>query len=312
MEGGDFVRALLTRGLPGLAIVLLVSLSAADASGAIINWGDTVSHLGEVSNQHKLEVQAAHGADVAVGYHYKYWGLFWVDFWTSSGEYCLYRGESYRPLSPAEAAELLGKPEDELSKPFLYRFPLGWLLLTAVLVIVVLRMSLAKPLKDKINPSPRDFRYLKALAIMAEHATRVDAAAALGAEGQATELNSFEVGVLFLTRQGISQAEAEQNLAQLLAGLPPDVYRLLADERYSRALEIMSENTGNERIPRAGVPADERTGPSGFEAAVLHLLSQGVSRAEAEHNLALILFYLPVHCPSGQTGGLPGGAFGEN
>jgi hypothetical protein len=266
----------------------------------IITWGDTVSYCGGVSDQHKLDVQAAHGADVAVGYHYHYWGLFWIDLWTYGGEYCLYRGESYRPLSPAEAAKLLGRPESDLGKPFLYRFPLGWLLLAAIMAVVVLWMSLAKPLKDEFNPLSRDLRYYRALALMSEHAKRVGA----GTESQANGSSSFEVAVLYLSGHGISQVEAEQNLAQLFAVLSPDVHRLFADERYSRALGILSEHVANESLPRRAVPADDGEGRGGFEAAVLHLIGQGLSRAEAEHNLALILYYLPVRCcPDGVVSG---------
>jgi hypothetical protein len=292
------VCALRTRGLPCLVVVILLGPSAAEARG-VITWGDTVSYVGEVSNQHKLGVQAGLGTDVAVGYHYHYWGLFWIDFWTSDGEYCLYRGKSYWPLSPAEAAKLLGQSESDLGKPFLYRFPLGWLLLTAVMAIVVLRLALAKRLKDKIKPLPRDWRYQKALAIMSEQAKRVEAGGGAAREGQATALSGFEVAVQYLTGQGISQAEAEQNLAQLLAVLPGDVHRLLEDERYGRALGTLSEH-------------DERIAPIGFEAAVQDLINQGLSRAEAEHNLALILSYLPVRCRPSEVEGPPDAGFHGN
>jgi len=290
------VYALRSSCLPCLVVVIvLLSPSVAKAGGVIITWGDTVSYCGGVPDQHKLDVQAVHGADVAVGYHYHHWGLFWIDLWTYGGEYCLYQGKSYSPLSPAEAAKLLGKPESDLGRPFLYRFPLGWLLLTAGMAVVVLCMSLAKSLKDEFNPLSRDLRYYRALALMSERAKRVGA----GTESQANGSSSFEVAVLYLTGQGISQVEAEQNLAQLFAVLPPDVHWLFADERYSRALGILSEHVANES------PADDGEGRGGFEAAVLHLIGQGLSRAEAEHNLALILYYLPVRCCPVASGGNP-------
>src|SRR5262249_53536287 len=149
---------------------------------------------------------------------------------------------SYSPLSPDEAAKLLGRSESDLGKPFLYRFPLGWLLLTAVLAIIVLRLSLAKRLKDKINPLPRDWRYQKALVLMFEQAKRIEAGGGAVIEGQATALSSFEVAVQYLIGQGVSQAEAEQKLGQFLAVLPEDVHRLLEDDRYARALGTLSEH----------------------------------------------------------------------
>jgi hypothetical protein len=46
----------------------LLSLSPAEARGAVITWGDTVYHLGDVAPRHQPEVRAALGVDAAVGY----------------------------------------------------------------------------------------------------------------------------------------------------------------------------------------------------------------------------------------------------
>jgi hypothetical protein len=46
----------------------------------------------------------------------------------------------------------------------------------------------------------------------------------------------------------------------------------------------------------AGAPAERESAPnSAFEAAVLHLTSEGIAREEAEQNLALMLYALQQH-----------------
>jgi hypothetical protein len=144
---------------------------------------------------------------------------------------------------------------------------------------------------------------------MAEHGKNVNARDASGAADRASSASSFELGVQYLTSQGVSQAEAEQNLAQLVTLLPPDFHRLLEDERYSQALEMMSGQAVKEQTSPEGFTGDNQTAPSGFESAVIYLISQGLSRAEAEHNLALLLFYLPVHEPPRRAIGGPNGVF---
>ena len=73
-----------------------------------------------------------------MGYKYGYFGVFWIDLWTWGGEYCVYEGNRYRPIQPAEAALLVGKQQRELSTPPGYRFPLGWLILGPLIVIWII------------------------------------------------------------------------------------------------------------------------------------------------------------------------------
>jgi hypothetical protein len=105
-----------------IALVLLTP-SQANAKGIIlITWGETITHLGDVSAQNRDNVQGS-----KVGYHWRYVGTFWLDLWTWGGTYCVYEGNTYGPIEASDAARLMGKQENDLQKPFLYRWPLGWL-----------------------------------------------------------------------------------------------------------------------------------------------------------------------------------------
>ena len=111
-------------GATGGATQILRRLLGAQPVQLLGNFGG-----GRIDRQQPLQL-----LNGQVGYKYGYWGVFWIDLWTHDGTYCLYEGDRYKPIEPAEAARLLGKSEGELSKPFLYRVPLGWFLFPPLLV----------------------------------------------------------------------------------------------------------------------------------------------------------------------------------
>jgi hypothetical protein len=113
----------------------LLSPSAASAKIVLITTGETITHVGDITPTPQMKPGTA---NIKVGYKYNYYGLFWIDMWTSGGAYCVYEGKQYNPISEAEAAQLLGKSESELSAPFLYRVPLGWLILGPILLLAVI------------------------------------------------------------------------------------------------------------------------------------------------------------------------------
>jgi hypothetical protein len=223
------------------AIAFWLSPSAAHAKGIIlITHGDTVSHLGTVAPQHR-------GADLpatAVGYKYSYFGIFWIDLWTWGGTYCLYQDKTYWELTPEQAAQLLGKSEAELSKPFLYTFPLGLLILAPLVVIGVLVKVFEKSPEQKLAAIRGEERYQKALEIFHTHASAppepapaaaseaITAAPAAGATAappapteeeqlQARLAAGFEAAVEYLASQGVEREEAGRNLAALLSQPQP-------------------------------------------------------------------------------------------
>src|SRR5947207_2138217 len=88
----------------------ILSLSQGSArGGVVVTWGDTIRHVGDVAAEQRPNVGAG-----KVGHKSSYFGVFWIDLWTWGGEFCVYEGDRYQPISRAEAARLIGKPESEV------------------------------------------------------------------------------------------------------------------------------------------------------------------------------------------------------
>jgi hypothetical protein len=98
----------------------------APATAATGYYGEHIVHVGN-------------SREGSVGYKFKVVSLACFHLWTWGGTYCVYEPvldgtrltDKYRPISPAEAARLLGKNESELQTPFWYRFPPGLIVLGA-------------------------------------------------------------------------------------------------------------------------------------------------------------------------------------
>jgi hypothetical protein len=109
----------------------LASAGVVLAAGYI---GDHVVHIGDGGD----EAVRLYGART-VGFKFTVVSLACLHLWTWGGTYCVYEQvfeknrltERYKAISEAEAARLLGKQESELTTPFWYRFPPGFLLLLA-------------------------------------------------------------------------------------------------------------------------------------------------------------------------------------
>jgi hypothetical protein len=216
-------------GAPALIAYALLSPSEASAGVVLITWGDTVSHLGNVSPQIQETLPAR-----KVGFKSSSWGLFWIDLWTWGGEYCVYDGQRYWRIPRAEAARLLGKPESELGMPLLYRVPLGWLILGPLMVVWILAVALEKRKRTGIGQLFQDPNYQCALGIIHEqygkHAANMPGAADQESEERIKVAReekfrtAFEAGVQHLVDVGIARKEAERNLTlmvQALANTPP-------------------------------------------------------------------------------------------
>lgn len=124
------------KSFPALAaLVLLAALGAPRTAVAgklmLITHGDQIRELTPAPGAPTSELPDG----MKVGYVSSYGGLFWVDFWTWGGQYCVYKptdDRRYQPVHPPVAAALLGVPEDQLSTPFFYRFPLGLIILAGL------------------------------------------------------------------------------------------------------------------------------------------------------------------------------------
>ena len=128
------------RFFTGALIAFALLLSSKVHAGILVTSGEKISHVGDPTpeNRNRENLGAC-----KIGFKYEYGGIFWIDFWTGNGTYCIYFEDRYRPIEAAEAARLLGKDEKDLGTPFLYRWPLGWLifgplfLLPIVVVLIV-------------------------------------------------------------------------------------------------------------------------------------------------------------------------------
>jgi hypothetical protein len=185
----------------------------------LITSGDTITHVGDVSAQ-KQENRCPN----KVGYKWDYWGVFWIDLWTYGGTYCVYEGKGYQPIPPAEAARLLGRSENELSRPFLYRVPLGWLILGPLAVLGLLGAALERGGGTRVTLPFDDARYQKAFGVLNEQYAKQPAAAepGQGAGAQAATDDegrfraAFEAAVQNLVGAGVPREAAERNLAAMI------------------------------------------------------------------------------------------------
>ncbi len=206
-----------------------LSPSQARAGAVLVTWGDTISHLGDVSPEHRHVAGAA-----KVGYKSSYWGVFWIDLWTWGGTYCVYEEKRYRPVNRAEAARLTGKPESALAAPFLYHVPLGWLIFGPLFALAIAGAVLdkRKPPADSLAALFQDARYQRAMEIIGEQYAKQEATPLVAAPGQdpapAQQADAgngdrfraaFEAGIQHLVSEGVPREEAERNLGTMVNAL---------------------------------------------------------------------------------------------
>lgn len=130
------------------AFVFVVLLAGCGRGGFIVvGAGETLDHLASFDAETSQRLQAEVGfVDPAVGLKYEYFSLFFLKVWTWEGDVVIYeKGEDlYIEVTPEELREYTGRSSDEFGRPFLYRFPLGqivlFLALTMFLVTMVRRM----------------------------------------------------------------------------------------------------------------------------------------------------------------------------
>ena len=175
--------------LPGL----LLQPSQAQAKGIVlITWGETISHVADLPPDVKAELRKVPGmaaTEPAVGYYYSYFGVFWLDLWTWGGKHCLYQGKTVWKDVPSNViAGMLGKTEDQLSKPWYYSFPPGLMIIIGLALLVVVLGFFTKTPEQRVKLLLEDPRYQRALEVLNEECEKAEAAAAALAQAQsATE-----------------------------------------------------------------------------------------------------------------------------
>ncbi len=107
-----------------LALTIVLALGTpAEARGiVIINTGDDILYLKDLQPD-----DARDTGFTKLGYHYERFGVFWLDMWRWGGEFCVYNGDSYAPLT-AEDLEMLGGAR----LPFDYHVPPGLVIIGGI------------------------------------------------------------------------------------------------------------------------------------------------------------------------------------
>src|SRR5688572_23360234 len=159
---------------------LIAALTAADEVSAaripvpvFFGQGEQIAHLCDLPGEVEKQVCKELGVDdVAVGFFYKKFHIFWVDAWTWGGSRVLFKGNQYWTLPPEAWEATLGKEASEsLSKPFLYRFPPCMMLIGSLLLLGVSKSALLPSIATRVRRLLKDHRYQEALAIYFEKLT---------------------------------------------------------------------------------------------------------------------------------------------
>jgi hypothetical protein len=226
------MRRILMCSLP--LLVLLLGASRSEARLMIFTSGTTVKPIGEVVNKEGGQGLKNMPAGLGVGYCYNYAGLFWIEFWTWGGSYCLHE-PNRRPIriSREQAAALLDRDAETLEKPFAYKYPPGLLLVGGIVLLSIPFALRNRSAERRMRALFADEYYRRALAIIDQHQARQDASMAEWEElvqrarlaGQPEPPKpapplfdaGFEEAVLSLLREGIARDVAERNLRAMLA-----------------------------------------------------------------------------------------------
>jgi hypothetical protein len=213
-------------GTVGLWVCLASATGqVAEAKGIVlITRGDSIAHVGDLPAATAAQIRQEIGKDLAVGFKYSYAGVFWLDFWTWGGEYCLFEDMNYDPLTPDKAAELLGISTSQLGRPWQYNYPLGLIILIAIGVIALAAKLLIKTDAQRGKALLQDARYIKALEVFQQAASKSDTAAEANSSEQIEAMTqshdrAVAAAVDYLQSQGIDATTARNNLLLLMREL---------------------------------------------------------------------------------------------
>lgn len=170
---------------------------AMQAKGIVLfTHGDTIW---KVTDKQPEELRSE---GLSIGYKFWYGGLFWIDFLTSDGTFCLFKGDNYQPITEAEAEQFAG---EDLTTPFLYRWPLGWLIVGALAVLMVASKLLSGA---KTQAGSSDLQ--EALRVV--ESTIAVANATTDAERTAAIEKGIAAGTAHLVNRGMTKEAAQASL----------------------------------------------------------------------------------------------------
>ncbi len=208
--------------VPLVALFLVFAAQSPAKAIVLITHGDEISHVADVPSGTKEIVREQVGKNADVGFKYSHFGVFWLEIWTWSGEFCLYSGDEHWPLDNQQAAAILGVSEGDVARPWRYNFPPGLIAVIVIGALAGVRKYFAKSQTDKIKELLKDPRYQQAVAIIQDHVDKGHDETADGASADGSSANDedddggFEEAVQYLVAQGIPHDEAVINLATVI------------------------------------------------------------------------------------------------
>jgi hypothetical protein len=212
----------------GLALALWGGLGTGQALAIPIVYGhgDTITPVADLPPAVVALFNDVPQGDRPDKLGFKYWRLhiFWADLWTSDGEFVVYRAipGQYFTLPSQDAKDIATnlqlKPE-QVSRPFLFRIPLGWIILTGLAVCVAFASFAEKGKRPPPLPVPAgpagpvdaerlldDPRYQQALREVFPRGDPLE---------QVTT-QDIQRGIDSLITHEVPREQAEANLARLL------------------------------------------------------------------------------------------------
>lgn len=146
------LTAALTLG--ALTLTLLAPTTAHAKRGfALISTGDKMFDIADAAPDSAARQE---WPDAVVAYHAQHFGLFWLPLWTWDGKPVIYsdNAETYMDGTLEEISGATGVPVDQISKPFLYSFPLGLLIIALLIAAAILYGVFARGDDDE-QPDPQ-------------------------------------------------------------------------------------------------------------------------------------------------------------
>ena len=116
-----------------VAVILVVAIAgspttASAGTAMIVVSGDDIEHVKDLNSEHTQTFGYA-----KLGYRYERWGLFALDLWRWNGEFVVYEGDTYAPLTD-EDLSTLGNPR----VPWRYRLPGGLVILAGLVELAII------------------------------------------------------------------------------------------------------------------------------------------------------------------------------
>jgi hypothetical protein len=212
-------RGSLSRFALGIVAVLFGWPATAKAIPIIITSGETIVHLQDLPAAAKQEVRKELQCEPAVGFVYSHFGVFWCDLWTWNGRYVLYKDQKYWEIKPEGFQALLGKSEEELGKPFLYRFPLGLLILAGLVGVGILCQIFIKSDEERVKKMLQDHRYQHAVELLTPPANEPPPPVEQPPDTPSPQEKRYEAAVEYLVTEGIDRRKAEAHLLLIMQTL---------------------------------------------------------------------------------------------